>query len=602
MKTHPPKIYSLSILVILVLLLGNALPASPSWAAPDAPETEPVSEEPEQVAAAPPITPALDTPGISESGLITAAVDIPASPAAADSGDWQEVGPGIAYRKFTLPTPNNVFVARMTITDTRATLETSIGMGKLITDTYTRETILGQAQRYDQALGFADGQTWGNRSRVVVAINGDYQIQDPPGNYIDYPVRGMVQSGWFARRFPTKTGFRDGSGFGWNYNRIPFIGGCVDNYSGLKNYVRFVDANDFRAIQAINMPRLENQTVLYTPQWNFNTMTDNNGIEIVIEMSRPSMLISTSIEGTITQIRDGQGSTDIPYDSVVLSAGGTAANYLRSLVQSEEIVVGGKVQVAQEITNCSDTLSYADWTKTAAGIGTAFYYLQDGVIYDYAYDAGATNPLPRTSIAYKYDKDTHSGYMYFIVVDGRDFRDGLGMTVRELAEFAKDTLGANYGATLDGGGSSTMVINGRVVNDTACNDSGFKQQDYCHYQSSSLAYQMYVPLVAGNQDGVPHMRPVVNGIMMVAVEPYTATTTFTTTQQVQVTTSTRIRLGPGSNYAAVGIAPQGATGSIATEIYKNLNGVLAKGTHWWYVDFDSNPAGWIDEQDLAPMP
>jgi hypothetical protein len=33
----------------------------------------------------------------------------------------------------------------------------------------------------------------------------------------------------------------------------------------------------------------------------------------------------------------------------------------------------------------------------------------------------------------------------------------------------------------------------------------------------------------------------------------------------------------------------------------NLNGVLAKGTHWWKVAFGGT-VGWVDEAVLAPAP
>jgi hypothetical protein len=70
----------------------------------------------------------------------------------------------------------------------------------------------------------------------------------------------------------------------------------------------------------------------------------------------------------------------------------------------------------------------------------------------------------RTAVAY------NDQYIFFIVVDGRDDDHSKGMTIRQLAEFSKNTLGASYGIAQDGGGSSTMVVSGQVVNNTYCNN------------------------------------------------------------------------------------------------------------------------------------
>ena len=52
--------------------------------------------------------------------------------------------------------------------------------------------------------------------------------------------------------------------------------------------------------------------------------------------------------------------------------------------------------------------------------------------------------------------------MYFIVVADRDPFGNVGMSIVELASFVKNTLGATWGIALDGGSSSTMVVNGEV--------------------------------------------------------------------------------------------------------------------------------------------
>lgn len=64
---------------------------------------------------------------------------------------------------------------------------------------------------------------------------------------------------------------------------------------------------------------------------------------------------------------------------------------------------------------------------------------------------------PRTAIGVKSD-----GSYLFVVSDGRT-SESEGLSLKELADFMK-TLGAETAYNLDGGGSSTMVFNGSVVN------------------------------------------------------------------------------------------------------------------------------------------
>ena len=79
-------------------------------------------------------------------------------------------------------------------------------------------------------------------------------------------------------------------------------------------------------------------------------------------------------------------------------------------------------------------------------------------------DLNNTASQPRTAIGYS----KNGRYLYLVVVDGRQPFYSEGMTVRELAGLML-SVGANYAMDLDGGGSSTLVVQGpngepRVLN------------------------------------------------------------------------------------------------------------------------------------------
>ncbi len=62
----------------------------------------------------------------------------------------------------------------------------------------------------------------------------------------------------------------------------------------------------------------------------------------------------------------------------------------------------------------------------------------------------------------------------FVVSDGRT-EESEGLTLYELAEFMQ-SLGASAAYNLDGGGSSTMVFNGKVINNPTTNGKSIKER------------------------------------------------------------------------------------------------------------------------------
>jgi hypothetical protein len=503
-----------------------------------------------------------------------------------DDPGWEVIAPGIEYRQFQLSDPNNVFVVRMDRNNSNVTLESSIAQGKLAEG---KETVSGMYSRYDQALNFWGGRanppTWGMRNQVIVAINGSYFDMS---NGI--PQGGQVQSGWYAKRFDNLGGW---SGFAWKLDRSAFIGECVTHLPA-KQFITYPATANTQRIADINDPRGADELVIFTPQYNSRTGSDNSGVEVTVEMTRPTMILPDPAyaSGIVRQIRIGEGNSQIPFNSIVLSASGTAAEILRENVQ-----VGSEIRISQEITSyeydCSTPYSL-NWTKTYASIQGAFFFLKDGQIREFD-DPGATHRNPRTAIV------LNNQYIFFVVVDGRDLQHSVGMTINELALFARDILGATSGVAQDGGGSSTMVINGKVINNTFCNIYTcmakyttylpFVMRDSQKGQSVAPAESDIISSAAGIE------RAVANGMLMVIAQPEAYSTAFETGDPVTTVQDTEMRLGPGTNYANFSLIPMGTHGKI-TQQMNGLDGVLAKSTFWWYVDF-GGVIGWVPEGALA---
>lgn len=507
----------------------------------------------------------------------------------ADESGWEFIAPGIDYRLFQLPDPNNVFVTRMDRNNFGVTLESSLAQGKL---SEGRETVSGMYYRYDQAInywgGSEDPPVWGMRNQVIVAINGSYFDMSN-----GVPQGGFVQSGWYAKRYDNLGGW---GGFAWKLNRSLFISECVTHFpeNQFITYPATGDPPNTQLVDFINQPRGADDLVIFTPQYNSQTGTDDSGVEVLVEMTRPTMILPgpASASGIVRQIRNGAGNSLIPFNSIVLSASGTAAETLLENVQ-----VGSEIQLSQEITSFEyDCVMPYDlsWSKTYTSIQGAYFFLKNGQIREFG-DTGAIKRHPRTAIAY------NDQYIYFIVVDGRDVYHSIGMSINELALFTRDTLGAISGVAQDGGGSSTMVINGQVVNNTFCNIytcMGYKTY-YLPVVPRNSSRGKYVPAAEGNivVSAAGIERAVANGMLMVIAQPAVYSAAFTPGDPVITLSDTELRLGPGTNYSGITIIQKDSQGTILPQM-NGLDGVMAKSTYWWYVDF-GGLTGWVPEGELA---
>jgi hypothetical protein len=477
--------------------------------------------------------------------LLACVLALPSSGAAfAPDSDWSPASGGIDYREYSLPGPNRAFVARMDRSDPNVILDAGLAQGNLAEGT---EVVSAIADRYQQAVN-AWGDGWGQRNHVVVAINGSFFDRKS-----GIPWSGLIQSGWYAKRYGSLAG---SSGFVWTMERGAFIGECVDHRKD-RQVVRFMADGETLRLDGINVDREKNSLILYTPQFDRTTRTNTRGIEVVIEMTRPATILPlpAMAYGYVREIRDHQEAAEIPFDHVVLSAVGDPASDLRAAARTGELI-----GISMEITDLGDdcrTPDPHDWTKAYAGLGGSFIFLKDGKVIDVD-EPGAVVRNPRTAVCFNDD------YIYFVVVDGRADGYSIGMDMEELGGFCRKQLEADWGLNQDGGGSSTMWVNGVVRNRPS--------------------------------DGWE--RPVANALMMIVVEPVGRSTTFQPGQRVAVTSSSDLYLGPGTNFWVRSTLLPSTQGIVVPSL-NGLDGILAKGTYWWKVGFGKT-VGWVPEWAMGP--
>ncbi len=189
-------------------------------------------------------------------------------------------------------------------------------------------------------------------------------------------------------------------------------------------------------LKGMNRRRIGDDLVLFNEYYGRSTNTNGYGWEAKLKNGR---VVAVSGQGNMrieagTQVLSGHGSNAAPLarlrvgDRVLVeeSLGAPAADAAKILVSGGPLLLeNGRVNVRSEKENIAPDIARGRAPRTAIGI-------------------------------------TRDGDVLVLVVDGRS-QTSAGMTLEELAQFFL-RLGAKDAVNLDGGGSSVMVINRKIVN------------------------------------------------------------------------------------------------------------------------------------------
>lgn len=198
-------------------------------------------------------------------------------------------------------------------------------------------------------------------------------------------------------------------------------------------------------ISGMNRPRSADELIVYTPEFHRTTLTTPDGVEVIVRSSR------------VIRVSDGEGSSSIPADGVVISANGRGRDWaLANLRAGFRVRIESKlVAVESEMTDL--------WKRASFIVGGGPQLIKDGQVAITTAAEGiaarfASDRHPRTAIARLKD-----GRILLATVDGRQPGVSAGMSLPELASLLLE-FGAAEAINLDGGGSTTMVVNGKLVN------------------------------------------------------------------------------------------------------------------------------------------
>lgn len=286
----------------------------------------------------------------------------------------------------------------------------------------------------DAAIGVERTSSIATRHGAYAAINaGFFRLDASNFNGEDVGtliINGQLLSESYAERTSLGIVNKD------KITEVSFRRDKVDAIYGLES--KIAEAS------GINRERKIDEVIIYTPHFGRSTLTSPDGIEITVQ------------DGKVIQIADGKGSNEIPERGFVISASGKFRDELRQVAK-----IGQRSSINTRFFNPdkAGSKSVGGFEDVVAGVPRL---VRDGKVdvtwqEEKSSQSFAETKHPRTAVALLND-----GRFLMLTVDGRSEASG-GISLQKLAELMVE-LGAKDAMNLDGGGSTTMFLDGKVVN------------------------------------------------------------------------------------------------------------------------------------------
>lgn len=219
------------------------------------------------------------------------------------------------------------------------------------------------------------------------------------------------------------------------------------------------------SFNGINRERKPNEIILFTPEFHQQTLTDSNGTEIVLTDCKTEEFRWWCANA---QVNKNQGGATIPPDGLVISIGNQAIEesnnilYFAERAGSETRVFHNTFRVVRKVEALEPgrRAFFLEAEDITNGVPRLIRSGKIDITWEQEKSSKAfvETRHPRTAVAKLKD-----GKFLMLTVDGRQPGVSVGMSLQELAEYLL-SLGAVDAMNLDGGGSTTMFLDGKVVN------------------------------------------------------------------------------------------------------------------------------------------
>ena len=209
-----------------------------------------------------------------------------------------------------------------------------------------------------------------------------------------------------------------------------------------------------------------NIVVLHTPAIGAATKTRAGTTELILERTGEGpwlpLKVGENFSARVREVRE-TGATPFAPDTMVLALN---PDFARTLPKVE---AGAVLKIS--------TATTPDVRGARTSISGGPVLVHEGQKQDLKNTPKATGPMAEYSYRSMFQRHPRSAVgwndrsLFLIEVDGRQPGLSMGMKLEEVADYMIQ-LGCTEVMNLDGGGSATMWVNGRVVNSTSESDNG----------------------------------------------------------------------------------------------------------------------------------
>ncbi len=198
-------------------------------------------------------------------------------------------------------------------------------------------------------------------------------------------------------------------------------------------------------VNGFNRPLAPDEIVIFTPEFHRTTLTTPDGVEVIVRRDK------------VVTVNDRSGSNQIPGDGFVITADGRAREWLLANIRK-----GSTLKLTWKLTP-AESHQAKSWSQALTITAGGPQLIKGGRIsinsaQEKIAPAFVNDRHPRTAIA-----KLSSGQILLLTVDGRQPNVSVGMSLPGLAQLLLE-FGATEAINLDGGGSTTMVVQNKVVN------------------------------------------------------------------------------------------------------------------------------------------
>lgn len=247
-------------------------------------------------------------------------------------------------------------------------------------------------------------------------------------------------------------------------DRIALVLGSADStlfaaFDHVKVFPRFYHHSlTVPELNGINRERKRGEAIIYSPQFGQTTPRGSGSTALILESCERGRCRRFAVS-------EGNGNTTIPRNGYVI-----VLNPLENVTHKDFIANLRRLTVAAKRDRIFEVAPAVLSTEWYARLGKGIYIvagvpqlIKNGKIHiTWEQEKAARSFVemrhPRTAVAKLKD-----GKFLMITVDGRQPGGSVGMNLYELADYLL-SLGAIDAMNLDGGGSTTMFLDGRVVN------------------------------------------------------------------------------------------------------------------------------------------